>query len=80
MSHVRPTWFANISTHAADAFTHEFGRTLADAHNYKIPKIGLFFKVFSGDGEQARTSGLAERVGFEPTVRFPAHTLSKRAP
>jgi hypothetical protein len=24
--------------------------------------------------------GLAERVGFEPTVRFPAHTLSKRAP
>jgi hypothetical protein len=23
---------------------------------------------------------LAERVGFEPTVRFPAHTLSKRAP
>ena len=25
-------------------------------------------------------SSLAERVGFEPTVRFPAHTLSKRAP
>jgi hypothetical protein len=25
-------------------------------------------------------TGLAERVGFEPTVRFPAHTLSKRAP
>ena len=24
--------------------------------------------------------GVAERVGFEPTVRFPAHTLSKRAP
>ena len=23
---------------------------------------------------------LAESVGFEPTVRFPAHTLSKRAP
>ena len=23
---------------------------------------------------------LAERVGFEPTVQFPAHTLSKRAP
>ena len=23
---------------------------------------------------------LAERVGFEPTVRFHAHTLSKRAP
>jgi hypothetical protein len=26
------------------------------------------------------SGGLAERVGFEPTVRFPAHTLSKRAP
>jgi hypothetical protein len=25
-------------------------------------------------------SVVAERVGFEPTVRFPAHTLSKRAP
>ncbi len=25
-------------------------------------------------------SRMAERVGFEPTVRFPAHTLSKRAP
>src|SRR4029434_2954075 len=24
--------------------------------------------------------GLAERVGFEPTVEFPLHTLSKRAP
>jgi hypothetical protein len=23
---------------------------------------------------------LAERVGFEPTVRFPAHTRSRRAP
>src|SRR2546425_932117 len=27
-----------------------------------------------------RAAGLAERVGFEPTVRFPPHTLSKRAP
>ena len=24
--------------------------------------------------------GLAERVGFEPTVEFLLHTLSKRAP
>jgi hypothetical protein len=31
----------------------------------------------SGADESA---GVAERVGFEPTVRFPAHTLSKRAP
>jgi hypothetical protein len=23
---------------------------------------------------------VAERVGFEPTVEFPLHTLSKRAP
>ena len=29
------------------------------------------------EGEQKRE--LAERVGFEPTVEFPLHTLSKRA-
>jgi len=23
---------------------------------------------------------MAERVGFEPTIRFPVYTLSKRAP
>src|SRR5262249_4427559 len=27
-----------------------------------------------------RERRLAERVGFEPTVEFPLHTLSKRAP
>src|SRR6185503_1789840 len=27
-----------------------------------------------------QTIRLAERVGFEPTVEFPLHTLSKRAP
>ena len=26
------------------------------------------------------TGGLAEGVGFEPTIRFPVYTLSKRAP
>jgi hypothetical protein len=26
------------------------------------------------------TDWMAERVGFEPTVEFPQHTLSKRAP
>src|SRR5829696_6810015 len=30
------------------------------------------------NGQQ--TDELAERVGFEPTVEFPLHTLSKRAP
>jgi hypothetical protein len=29
---------------------------------------------------KASCSLLAERMGFEPTVRLPAHTLSKRAP
>jgi hypothetical protein len=32
------------------------------------------------EGLFRRRKSLAERVGFEPTVRFPAHTLSKRAP
>ena len=31
-------------------------------------------------GEYGASAKLAERVGFEPTVQFPAHTLSKRAP
>src|SRR2546427_8592494 len=29
---------------------------------------------------RAQAGSVAERVGFEPTVRFPPHTLSKRAP
>src|SRR5262245_1320779 len=31
-------------------------------------------------GSRAGERRLAERVGFEPTVEFPLHTLSKRAP
>ena len=31
-------------------------------------------------GEHTTLRKVAERVGFEPTVQFPAHTLSKRAP
>jgi hypothetical protein len=31
------------------------------------------------NGEESQ-DWLAERVGFEPTVEFPLHTLSKRAP
>ena len=31
-------------------------------------------------GEVSVGIGMAERVGFEPTVEFPLHTLSKRAP
>ena len=34
----------------------------------------------SSGREYMTSAKLAERVGFEPTVRFPAHTLSKRAP
>jgi hypothetical protein len=30
--------------------------------------------------EKRRRNCVAERVGFEPTVEFPLHTLSKRAP
>src|SRR5437868_2172005 len=37
--------------------------------NHRKTKSTLYFKKH-----------MAERVGFEPTVRFPAHTLSKRAP
>jgi hypothetical protein len=30
--------------------------------------------------EEVAQAEVAERVGFEPTVEFPLHTLSKRAP
>ena len=40
--------------------------------------IGLFGREMAR--RSAASAELAERVGFEPTVRFPAHTLSKRAP
>ena len=30
--------------------------------------------------EKLRKNGLAEREGFEPSIRFPVYTLSKRAP
>ena len=42
-------------------------------------KIRGIFPVFPTFGT-ANLFMVAERVGFEPTVRFPAHTLSKRAP
>ncbi len=31
-------------------------------------------------GKSMKTDGLAERMGFEPTVRSPARTLSKGVP
>src|SRR3954468_18732939 len=57
--------------------------------------IGVRLRAFGASGETAfavacraeahasacsRERRLAERVGFEPTVEFPLHTLSKRAP
>lgn len=38
------------------------------------------FLAFSSFQVRDDLGEVAERVGFEPTVRFPAHTLSKRAP
>jgi hypothetical protein len=45
-------------------------------------KASLYWEIFGLfiDGEIRLPVRLAERVGFEPTVQFPAHTLSKRAP
>src|SRR5437763_16362894 len=45
--------------------------------------IASFCKVFQGLVERPwmlASLGLAEREGFEPSVEFPLHTLSKRAP
>ena len=44
--------------------------------DYRTPRLrrGVTLVLHGSSGR------MAERVGFEPTVRFPAHTLSKRAP
>ena len=45
---------------------------------FRTPEMTLPFKALLSfhDGQ----SGMADRVGFEPTRRLPAYTLSKRAP
>jgi hypothetical protein len=59
------------------------------AENYnlreELARYRGVLRWFCGSFEQSDTAEscrveMAERVGFEPTVRFPAHTLSKRAP
>ncbi len=69
-----------MSTHALDAFTHKLGRTWTDDNGWIIPANSLFINMFVGSGEHPRTTGVAEGVGFEPTLGFPLNTLSKRAP
>jgi hypothetical protein len=49
-------------------------RTLEDAGR---PALRLAHFARS---KHSACGGVAERVGFEPTVEFPQHTLSKRAP
>jgi hypothetical protein len=39
-----------------------------------------YFEAESSGREKQQRDWMAERVGFEPTVEFPQHTLSKRAP
>ena len=50
----------------------------------QVSKIDLGTSAFAeatvGNLCASRERRLAERVGFEPTVEFPLHTLSKRAP
>jgi hypothetical protein len=53
------------------AYRHALGTSLGT----KVDTLSNFKVKSGGYGDL-----LAERVGFEPTVRFPAHTLSKRAP
>jgi hypothetical protein len=49
--------------------------TLAGTTVFETVPIG-----HSGTSPALHFRYLAERVGFEPTVEFPLHTLSKRAP
>ena len=62
-------------------------KVAAAGSNYRIAialgRLGIEIEQNPANPRALGTPGnarLAERVGFEPTVRFPAHTLSKRAP
>jgi len=41
---------------------------------------GLRLSVDGNYRFRGRTTEVAEKEGFEPSVQFPVHTLSKRAP
>src|SRR5581483_3791825 len=58
------------------AFRTAIRRRLRSSPSREIGENG---GIFWGVGKFLRVM-MAERVGFEPTVQFPAHTLSKRAP
>ncbi len=45
---------------------------------FSNPKLSLPFNILDGIKQGVRQ--MAEGVGFEPTIRFPVYTLSKRAP
>ena len=57
-----------------------FADRLAYCRNggFRTPQTTLPFKAL--EAVQSGKCKMAERVGFEPTVRFPAHTRSRRAP
>jgi hypothetical protein len=46
----------------------------------KVRQIQCLVCIIAVAGGWPRTMALAEGVGFEPTIRFPVYTLSKRAP
>ena len=53
--------------------------TLAPSRQADASRMTTFLSSTEGDSVR-HSAGLAERVGFEPTLRFLANTLSKRAP
>ena len=74
-------WDSNWATHDK---SHETGNLIIrPARGLEIGEGGLEDQNrqnFDQDRSICRFWKLAERVGFEPTVEFPLHTLSKRAP
>src|SRR6187399_2621584 len=49
-----------------------------DTRKWNLRRFRIRIRGIAQDSDENRK--LAERVGFEPTVEFPLHTLSKRAP
>src|SRR5271167_2237159 len=62
---------------------HGFLWVGANPHERDKTNIVQKVSILKGFPEHQRTNAnmkLAEGVGFEPTIRFPVYTLSKRAP
>ena len=83
----------SLTRTALNLWSAEVWRQTAEREKFRAPRgspqCGGFaanarhywrFERAKNGGRKLSEAGLAEREGFEPSIRFPVYTLSKRAP